>query len=87
MRRKKINVNFIKSHIPKEYFDGSELNGVSLKENSYDLYESRTEEKTYILRTKPGNPLINILKETFDVQYVKHWWCHYHEYKIKLKNL
>jgi hypothetical protein len=80
----KLTKKLIKSHIPNGYRDGSKLNGILLEHGSYDLFEKVRGEE-YIFRTNSSNPLIKILRETFEVKYVRPWWGHYDEYTIRLK--
>jgi len=80
----KLSIKLIKSYIPRGYFDGSKLNGVSLTTNSYDLF-CKTKGEEYILRTSSSNPLIGILSKTFEITYVRHWYAHYSEYTLKSK--
>jgi hypothetical protein len=82
----KLSKKFIKSFISKEqFFDGTELNGISLEKNSYDLFFSNYYNE-FVFRTSLSNPLIEILRENFDVIYVKPFYAHYHEFIIKQKN-
>lgn len=81
---KKLTKKVIKSVIPTSFFDGSKLNGVSLVTNSYDLF-CKIRYKEYILRTTYDNPLIEILKEYFNVKHNGHWWGHYDEFIITHK--
>lgn len=80
----KLSKKIIKSYIPEKFSDGSNLNGVSLEKNSYDLFCEIIGEE-YILRTSSDNPLIAILSKIFEVRYVRHWFAHYSEYLIMSK--
>jgi len=81
----KLSVKLIKSFIPKsEFYNGSKLKGISLIENSYDLFYSNY-DNTFIFRTSISNPLIKILSEHFDVIYKRYYYAHYHEFVIKEK--
>lgn len=81
-----LSIQLIKSFIPKRKFcDCTKLNGISLKQNSYDLFYSDY-YKEFILRTSTFNEkLIKILRENFNIIYVKHFFMHYDEFVIKQK--
>lgn len=80
-----LSIKLIKSFIPKgKFYDGTKLDGISLKENSYDLFYADYDD-TFTFRTTTSNPLIQILREHFDVIYVKPFYMHYHEFIIKQK--
>ena len=80
----KLSKKLIKQYIPNGFYDGTRLGGISLRENSYDLFYSENEGK-YIMRTNSSNPLIGILRDNFDVIYVGRFWMHYDTYEIRLK--
>ena len=82
---KKLSKKFIKSFIDDElFYDGTKLDGISMKKNSYDLFYSNY-DGAFILRTSPNNPLLNVLREHFDVIYNRHFYLNYYEYIIKQK--
>lgn len=83
--RMKFSKKLIKSFISnKKYFDGSKLDGVCLRSNSYDLF-CDIPGKQYSLRTELGNPLIAELSKHFNVVHVRSWYLHYHEFYITEK--
>lgn len=70
----------IKSCIPTYYFDDTELNGISLREHSYSLFKG--DDSFYVLLTRLNDPLIDILRGKFIVEYSRPFWLHYVEYRI-----
>lgn len=81
----RLTLKLIRSYIPKEYYDGTKLKGISLTKNSYNLFYSYYDKNIYF-RTSIDNPLIGILRDKFDIIYIRPFYFHYHEYIIKSKS-